>query len=307
MTRRAVQLQRISRRGLISSAVLAGVLSATGVQVQARQRGGVLRLGLSGAVEDWTPRTDGGTAMMVAGQGAVYDTLTRISAGGELTGELALNWDPAEGARVWTVDLRPGILFHDGAPLTAGDVVASFDLHRGNGALGALVDGMRAIDPLKIGVTLTVAEPNFPLLLADPRLTIARGGVFDGMGTGLYRVEDAVPGARLRLSRVADHYRGAEAGWFDAVVIRSIPDAADRTAALLAGHVDAIDAPADPEAIAARRGLHLVETAASGLWQKAGDPPSFTLAHNARLCHDDIIGDLGPMDSGRIAERWWFA
>lgn len=350
---RPVQLQRISRRGLISSAVLAGVLSATGVQVQARTRGGVLRLGLSA-----------GSFAQVAGAGTIYDTLTEITATGELTGELAESWEPGEGAAVWTVALRRGVPFHDGRAVTAADVAASFARHRAGAGAGLLrgVTDIRPAGSHLIRFALAAPDANFPLLLADPHLTVAPGGDFAGIGSGLYRLAEEVAGERLRLVRVEAHYRDTRAGWFDAVVLRSMPDPAARAAALAGGHVDAVDFPADPAALAARRNLRLLETEghglaltaaeagaarASGLAVADGLPEGpvvalaeacgaadlgsglygpgfaalvpgrdggpafaghmpFALAHADRLRHDGI-GTMAPMDSARIAERWWFA
>lgn len=339
---RPVQLQRISRRGLISSAVLAGVLSATGVQVQARARGGVLRLGLSAE-----------TLAQVAGAGTVYDTLTEITATGELTGELAESWEPGAGAAAWTIALRRGVPFHDGHEVTAADVAASFAGH-GRGPLLRGVTGIQAVGSHQIRFALAAPDANFPLRLADPHLTVAPEGQFVGIGSGLYRLaEDG--GDRLRLARVEAHYRDGRAGWFDAVVLRLMPDPAARAAALAGGHVDAVDFPADAAAIAARRNLRLVTTEGHGLALTGGqvasaraaglpvadgapDAPAvarapgegaiygagfdslfaapaatgiaghmpFALAHADRLRHDGI-GTLAPMDSARIAERWWFA
>jgi hypothetical protein len=164
MSRRPLALQRISRRGLISSAVLAGVLSASGVAVQARERRGVLRLGLSGSLPGWDPRAGRGSLARVALSGAVYETLTEITAAGELTGELAESWEPGEGAAVWTVTLRGGTAFHDGSPVTAGDVIASLALHRdGSPAAPILraVQDMRALTPRQIRFRLDAPDANF--------------------------------------------------------------------------------------------------------------------------------------------------
>lgn len=369
MTRRAVQLQRISRRGLISSAVLAGVLSATGVQVQARQRGGVLRLGLSGTADTLDPRDARGMFFRVAGPGAIYETLTEITATGELTGELAESWEPSAEALVWTVNLRQGIPFHDGRMVTAADVAASFAALAGSPARAILdrISRTHVPNDHQIRFELRAADANFPLLLADPHLVVAPGGVFDGTGSGLYRVAEFVPGERLRLLRVDGHWRDGRAGWFDAVVLRAIAEPAARTAALLAGHADAVDTPATGDLIETRRGFHVLRSETHGLsfsaatlsearaaglaltpgaapgeihsvhpayaevyadgrlcagrygpWVETvmpvlppGDSPPvahmpLTIAHNDRLRHD-AVGDLFPMDSGRIAQRWWFA
>lgn len=369
MNRPLRNLQGISRRGLISAAVATGVLTASGVPVAAKSRGGVLRLGLSGTAEGWDMRAARGSFLRVAGQGAVYETLTEITASGELTGELAVAWEPDESARVWTVDLRPGVVFHDGRLLRAGDVLASLALHRADSPAApilARIAEMRATGPLQLRFTLTAPDANFPLALADPHLVIAPDGRMDGTGSGLYRVAEFTPGERLRLVRVAEHWRDGRAGWFDAVVLRAMPEAAMRSAALIAGHVDAVDQPGPEAAITAHRGLKIVmapgyghalgatdeEAAlAAGLAPRPGPPPAgpvmavdaawslladartaacygigaetlyagalpfdapvtahlpFVTACTTRLAHDGL-GVIGPLDSGRIAERWWFA
>src|SRR5205085_351821 len=57
----------------------------------------------------------------------IYETLLTRNAKGELVGELATSWRtmPFDGT-TWEFKLRPGVKFHNGAALTADDVVFSF-------------------------------------------------------------------------------------------------------------------------------------------------------------------------------------
>ena len=85
-------MTRISRRGLLKTGAAAGVLAATGMQLQAApSKGGTLRLGLAGAntSDSWDSRTHSDSYMIMSGHGAVFDTLTEVAANGELVGELA--------------------------------------------------------------------------------------------------------------------------------------------------------------------------------------------------------------------------
>ena len=41
--------------------------------------------------------------------------------------QLAESWSPNQDGTVWTFKLRQGVKFHDGRPMTAADVVATFD------------------------------------------------------------------------------------------------------------------------------------------------------------------------------------
>lgn len=239
-------LRQISRRGMIASGVLAGVLSAAGLPVAARQRGGVLRLGASGLAEGFDPRRMRGLFPRVLGQGAVYDTLTEITATGEVVGELAEHWESDATARTWVFRLRRGVTFHDGRALGAADAAASLLLHRDPASPAARildrVADVRVVSPLELSVTLVEGNPDFPMLLADPHLIVGPDGRFDaGVGTGLYRLADYRPGEGARLVRVGAHYKDGVAGWFDAVILRAIPDPAARSAALLSGHLDAVD------------------------------------------------------------------
>jgi peptide/nickel transport system substrate-binding protein len=338
-------LQRISRRGLITSGVLAGVLAATGVPVHARTAGGHLRLALPGRFRGWGQGLDQGLDQgpdrgsdqagdlfaRVAHQGAVFDSLTEVAATGELTGELAISWQAEEAGAVWTFRLRPGVAFHDGRPLTARDVLDSLARQRGHWIMARARD-LSAPAPDLIRIALHDPDPDWPFLMADPALLIAPAGqVADGIGTGLYRAGEARDGA-LHLCRARPHYRDGQAGWFDAVTLRPTDSAAERAALLAMGEVDAaVDAATAPPgfdtiAVAAHRSLLLVtppgldrdpalalarqspQTLAA-LGQVTGDLPRpvWQVTLSPRLRHGGTLGTLAPADSARAAERWWFA
>jgi hypothetical protein len=57
--------------------------------------------------------------------------LTEIAADGSLVPELATGWEATPDATEWTFNIREGVQFHSGHILTAEDVVASINHHRG--------------------------------------------------------------------------------------------------------------------------------------------------------------------------------
>lgn len=236
---------RVSRRGLLGAGVLAGVLAASGVPLQARTRGGVLRLALSRPLP---PPGDWSLAPAVLAQGAVYDTLTEIGPTGDLSGELAQSWEAAEGARVWHLSLRRDARFHDGRPLTSQDVLASLARHRRGPASWVLdrIETLEAQGPHAVLAMLREGDADFPFLLADPRLVIGPEGRLDGIGTGLYRLAGVQSPDRLRLDRVEGHWKDGRAGWFDAVEALSLPDPRDRLDALFLGRADVAE-PLPPD------------------------------------------------------------
>jgi len=330
-------LQRISRRGLITSGVLAGVLAASGVAVHAQRRGGHLRLALPGAFGGWgIARQD--LFARVAGSGTVFETLTEITASGELVGELAQGWQAQAAGAVWTIALRPDARFHDGNPVTAEDVAASLLRHRDAGSpcrwLLDAIDAVQVLDAGHLRIVMAAPDADLPLLLADPHLMIApQGRVETGIGSGMYRVQDMQGGA-LVLTRLARHPRDGQAGWFETVTLLPVATAQERLALLARGRADAAPVDAHASGPGDLPGLVALDIAASTsllLSPPAGDdladilsrpdrgavlaafeptytpdPARFPSLHAAALRHGPVIGNLAPLDSGRIAQRWWW-
>lgn len=249
--------RHISRRGLLTSGALAGVLAATGVPLQAQpKRGGTLRLALPGARTLWDARLPMDSFMRVATQGCVFDCLTEVTAQGQLVGELAESWEGCSEARVWTFTLRPDVRFHNGRLFGADDVVESLTLYQNDHTCAAFpfacqIEKIEKLGDRKVRITLLEPNTDFPFLLADPHLLIYPAGqiaeaMTRGIGTGLYRVKSQDEDEVLRLERTAQHYKDGKAGWFDAIELLNIEQGAGRIDALLAGQVDAVgDVPFD--------------------------------------------------------------
>lgn len=306
-----------SRRKLLQTGVAAAVLAASGLpfSAQAGAVGGRLRIGLADGhvLEDFAPRKALSAFMSVAGQGAIFDTLTEVSPEGALRGELADNWRPSEDARIWTIALRADVRFHDGAEFSAEDVVASFDLHRASGSAAPVlstIESVRAMSAQRVRFVLREGNADFPWLLSHPALvihsarTLAHAGPAPN-GTGLYRLEQFVPGERLRAKRVADHYKQARAGWFECVELTAIPQPGDRVSALVSGQVDVIHdlAPRSAARLAADpRFSTLVapDAACVALELRGPDAPGFKAALARRLDRGRIVEEAtGPL--GRVA------
>ena len=56
----------------------------------------------------------------------IFDRLVLQDPRQRLTPGIALSWKPIDEA-TWEFKLRPGVVFHDGAPLTADDIIFSID------------------------------------------------------------------------------------------------------------------------------------------------------------------------------------
>ncbi len=87
---------------------------------------------------------------------------------------LATSWSPNSTADVWTFKIRQGVKFHNGAPLTADDVVYSFKLQTGTGAaalsaFGSVLKptGVVKVDDYTVAFHLEAPNGNFPYLVSS--------------------------------------------------------------------------------------------------------------------------------------------
>ena len=163
----------LDRRRLLTSGAAAAVFAASGVPGLALPKcGGLLRAGLSGGspTDTWDGRTPSRLVYDCSPpRGAVFDTLTEVAPDGSLRGELATRWQAGADARVWTLDLRRDVVFHNGKLFSAEDVIASLRLHLDPKvasparALVAMITEMRATKLHQVRFKLARGQCGFPL------------------------------------------------------------------------------------------------------------------------------------------------
>ncbi|HWO22809.1 MAG TPA: ABC transporter substrate-binding protein [Kofleriaceae bacterium] len=157
----------------------------------------------------------------------VFDTLYRAGPFGGAAPHLAAGPPQLDAARTTaTIEIRPHVRFHDGAPLTASDVVASLERLR-TGAGSWLLPGVTAIRVLtgdSLELTLRAPVPDLELLLSMPQTAVTKGGrpPQGHVGSGAFRVEVLDPAKKLlRLRAFDDHFAGRpyleqlELRWYD--------------------------------------------------------------------------------------------
>ncbi len=89
----------------------------------------------------------------------IYSRLVRVDKlGQDVEGDLAERWEVSPDGTVWTFYLRPDVKFSNGDPVTAEDVIYSFERAMGPDSANAWVfDGVEAvemIDPQTIEITV---------------------------------------------------------------------------------------------------------------------------------------------------------
>src|ERR1700760_3075936 len=198
---------------------------------------------------------------------------------------LATEWkvDDADKTK-WVFKLRPGVTFHDGSPFNADAVVWNVEKVLKQDApqfdpsqIGVTASRMptlasaRKIDDMTVELTTKEPDSFLPinltnLFMASPakwqKLFDAAGGADtkaksqgawaafakDASGTGPWKMSSFTPRERLELVRNADYWDKARVPPVAKLLLLPMPEANARTAALLSGQVDWVEAPA-PDAL----------------------------------------------------------
>lgn len=245
-----------------------------------------------------TVRSEPGTFNRLApnGNGAPVDAVTRLSqatlvrlnrVSGEYEPWLAEKWVASPDGRVFTLTLRDGVTFSDGAPFSSDDVVFTFRAlydtsTQSSIASGVMVQGkplqVTATDPRTVvvtfpapfapGVALLDNVPIFPKHQLQASLDAGAFGAAWGTGTkagtmaglGPFVVGEYVPGQRLTFTRNPHYWQKDEAGnalpYLDSIVLEFVGSQDAEILRLQAGSADVMtQAEVRPIDIAALRRL----------------------------------------------------
>ncbi|KAF1066696.1 MULTISPECIES: ABC transporter substrate-binding protein [unclassified Variovorax] len=192
----------------------------------------------------------------------VYETLVGRNKDLSLAPLLATSWKQTS-PDVWRFELRKGVVFHDGTPFTADDVVFSFARAQGDGSdMKATLSEIKAVR--KVGELAVEIETNgpFPILPdvisltmimskkwceenqatkpVDRRKGIENTASFKANGTGPFRVRERQPNVRTVFTRNGTYWGKIE-GNAQEIVFTPIANPATRVAALVSGEVDVME------------------------------------------------------------------
>jgi peptide/nickel transport system substrate-binding protein len=197
---------------------------------------------------------------------AAYETLVTMTPGDYVRVKplLAKSWKLVDGGKAWQFQLREGVKFASGNPLTAEDVKFSFErLQNVKDHPADLTENLAAVevvDPLT--VKLVMVDKNQPLLnvlasitfaVVDSKTVQAQGGTSakdaekadkatawldaHSAGTGPYTLTSWVRNSEVVLERNKSYWRAPAA--FERVVLRHSGDSAAQLLALRRSDIDA--------------------------------------------------------------------
>lgn len=181
----------------------------------------------------------------------VYDRLTYINENGEVEPMLAESWELAEDGSSFTLTLRPGVTFSDGAELDASAVKANLDrgLTEARSSafkeLGAVVESVEVVDDLTVRLALEGPGGALPFLLGDRAGIVVSPDALDNpdldqnpVGAGAFVLTSSEPGVRYVYERRDDYWNADDYRFADMELLVQADDAT-RLNAVRSGQQDA--------------------------------------------------------------------
>lgn len=199
-----------------------------------------------------------------------HDTLVRVHRGtGALEPRLAASWSASADGRIFTLQLRPGVRFSDGTPLTAADVVFTFEALNDPKVKSEMAGSVSvAGQPISasasgdaqvtltfpsasaLGLELVAGLPILPRHKLDAALAAGtfrdawsvKTALAEIVGLGPFVLAEHRPGERLRFTRNPHFWKKDEAGralpYLDAIDLAVISDTNAEMLRLEAGQSD---------------------------------------------------------------------
>lgn len=201
----------------------------------------------------------------------VFDQLTTIDATGKVIPRLATEWSHSEDLKTWTFVLRENATFHDGTPVTAADVLFTYETARGDpkarlGNYLVTVDTITANGDYEVVFTLKI--PYAPFDRQATLIPIVSKAAYEAMGaeayakkpiaSGPYSVENWVNGDTITLKRY-DAYWG-NPGAYETLVFQPVPDETTRANSVQSGDLDvALLGPSSVPAVRSSGAVNVVD------------------------------------------------
>ena len=248
---------KISRRSFMNYSVAAGMTASAatglwGTSAKAEpKRGGKFRVAQhDGNTSDSHDPGSYLSYAMISLAHTHRSFLTLINTDQTLGPDLATEWSATPDAKEWTFKLNPNATFHSGAKVTAADIIASMNHHRGEDSASAAKALLGAVEEIvdngDHSVTFKLSSPNadLPWIMPDYHLAICPANADGSLnwqsadGSGPYKLVEHEFGVGSRLVR-HDGWHGDDA-YFDEVEYIVINDPNARQTALVTGDVDAV-------------------------------------------------------------------
>ncbi len=198
----------------------------------------------------------------------LVEAVTTSPGKSELVAGLAEKWDVSPDGLTYTFQLRKNVKFHNGAALTADDVIYTFDRMLNPATKAVNTDfldmiagakermdgkaestsGLKKLDNYTVQITLAAPFAPFLANLATPAgcvfpkdYTEKAGAEFGAkpVGTGPFKVDKWVYNSEVELSAFADYFRGKSK--LDKLICKILPEVQTMALMFRKGELDMLD------------------------------------------------------------------
>lgn len=267
----------------------------------------------------------------------IFDQLVARDAAGAVRPQMADSWDVAKDGKTWTFTLRDGLAWHDGAPVTSEDCIASIRRYMKRDGTGRLLEPVvkefvavnaktfRIVLNKPYGMLLDVlSKPSLspifmmPKRIADTPATEALGAdQMIGSGPYMFKRDEWRPGEKVVYVKNTKYrprteapsaFAGGKVAHLDRIEWIAIADSQTALSALERGEVDLIES-VPPELASTIAGNRSLKVKPSGMysyffrtnWQHPPfDNPKIRLAAMMALDQAQILkGMIGNPNSYR--------
>lgn len=242
------------RRFIAATAGMSSLsLAAFDAGAETPRRGGVLRVSVDQAVAKLNPLLTRVNPEYMVSE-LLYSSLTRLGVDMSVAPDLAASWTGSPDLMEWTFVLRKGVKFHDGSPMTAKDVVATFeailDPKTASPALRNVgpIKKVTAKDDLTVVFGLSAPYADLPVTLAYTNAKIVPAAVLksgmavldrSAIGTGPFKLVSFEGDRKIVVARNEAYYDNSRP-YLDRIEIVVYPDSTAEGSALISGDTDLI-------------------------------------------------------------------
>jgi len=222
-----------------------------GISKKRPVKGGSLTFGIDTEESGFDPSTarwdEGG---FLYGR-AVMDPIAIVNASGGVEPYLAQSITSNEDFTSFTINLRQGIVFHDGTPLDANALHLNIEKQATSVLTGPAfatnIKDASVTGPMAVTITMKSSWAPFPYYLAQaqtgyvaaPAMLNSQTGTSHPIGTGPFVFQDWVPNSHMTASR-NPHYWRKGYPYLNSITYKPIIDPNARVDALQTGEVDII-------------------------------------------------------------------
>jgi peptide/nickel transport system substrate-binding protein len=253
---------RPRRSRTLALGMVALLAASIGAAPATAQDPNVLKVATTANITTWDPVASFSTEAFYLAN--IYEPLLWINPPGSdtpYTPALATEWKSSDDGLTWTFQIRPGVTFHDGDPLTADAVVASIEAARtraGASFIWAPLDTVTATGPLTVEMKLKypaamdlIASSLYGAWIVSPKSLEAANALYaydptadyyaagiDG-GTGPYTIKSYTPDSEVLLAAYPEYWGGwKDTQHYDQVLVSITPESINQQQALDGGDVD---------------------------------------------------------------------